>query len=339
MRTDQVSVSFEFHSFCGGTLKESRDAVALFVDSLHILEESDEIMNACPPWYCNLALAIIICFIGLCSAFQPQSVTTFTTKNVYVYLSNDKCNDEASLTATKVYFDIAILTPKDEIPVGRITFNLTPATHRYYLPLHISNLISLASSKRRSIDAKATYEGCTFQYSPATIEDGSFRYRWGHVCEGNGRNGIQTTSSSGLQTSWDEPFADPERIKECSHNCFGGVYYGQQYEEIVDLLAKDGQDVAILLTVPIQGPGAGTSKFSIVRVSESPKEWGELLLQNSAVVGYLDCGADGTFGEDDIESSSNDDNIRVNVPTALDVLRAMARQRMGPPKIVHSGIL
>ena len=288
-----------------------------------------------PYSYCNLAFAII-CLAGLCcSAFQIQSVT-FTATRLYSSSKNDKY--DASITATKVYFDIAIPTPKEEIPVGRLTFNLTPATHRYYLPLHTSNLISLASSKRRSIDAKATYEGCVFQYSPATIEDGSFRYRWGHVCEGYGRNGIQATLASGVQTSFDQPFADPERIKECSHNCFGGVYYGQQYEEIVDLLAKDGQNVAILLTVPIQGPGAGTSKFSIVRVSESPKEWGELLLQNSAVVGYLDCGADGTFGGDDIDTS-NDDDIRETVPTALDVLRAMARQRMGPPKIVHSGCL
>lgn len=44
--------------------------------------------------------------------------------------------------------------------------------------------MSLASSQRKSIDPKATYEGCLFQYSPSTIEDGSMRYKWGHVCEG-----------------------------------------------------------------------------------------------------------------------------------------------------------
>ncbi|KAL7540944.1 hypothetical protein ACHAXR_010504 [Thalassiosira sp. AJA248-18] len=175
-----------------------------------------------------------------------------------------------------------------------------------------------------------------FQYSPATIEDGSFRYRWGHVCEGHGRNGIQTTSSSGVTTSWDEPFSDPQRVQECAQNCFGGAYYGQRYDEIVDILANDGQDVAVLLTVPIQGPGSGTSKFSVVRVSESPREWGERLLLNSAVVGYLDCGADGSFGG----NSADDENDGTEVsPTALDVLRAMARQRMGPPKIIHCGQL
>ena len=206
---------------------------------------------------------------------------------------------------TKIYFDIAIPTPSEEISLGRLTFLLTPSDHPNHLPLHISNLISLAEGKRKSIDSKSTYQGCSFQYSPATIEDGSFRYRWGHVCEGYGRNGIQTmdASISGKETSFDEPFSDPQRIKECAIHCFGGTYYGHSYQEIVNILrndanSNDGQqrdddddDAVILLTVPIHGPGSGTSKFSIVRVSESPQEWGERLLLNSAVVGYLDCSA------------------------------------------------
>lgn len=244
----------------------------------------------------------------------------------------DSSNDERDVN-TKVYFDIAIPTPAKEIPLGRLTFRLTPPSHPYHLPLHTSNLISLASGLRKSIDRKATYEGCMFQYSPSTIDDGSFRYRWGHVCDGYGRNGIQTTLASGAQTSWDEPFSDRERLKEVAQSCFGGVYYGQRYDEIVEILQHDGQDAAILLTVPIQGPGAGTSKFSIVRVSESPGEWRERLLLNSAVVGYLDCNADGRFG-----AIPTDDDNAESPPTSLEVLRAMARQRMGPPKIIKCGV-
>ena len=253
-----------------------------------------------------------------CSAFQSsQTAAVVSTTRAH------------SLAATKVYFDIAISTPKEEITLGRLTFNLTPSSHPYYLPLHISNLVSLAESKRKSIDSKATYEGCTFQYSPAAIEDGSFRYKWGHVMVGNQRNAIQIKSISGEELNWDEPFSDPQCVKESSHSSFGGVYYGQSYEEIVDLLAKDGQDVVVVLTVPIQGLGSGTSKFSIVRVSESPQEWGERLLHNSAVVGYLDCSA----------PSRDDDIMEEGVPTGLDVLQAMARQKVGPPKIISSGVI
>lgn len=86
----------------------------------------------------------------------------------------------------------------------------------------------------------------------------------------------------------------------------------------------------------MHGPGAGTSKFSIVRVEESPREWGTRLLHSSAVLGYLDCGANGNIGGE--HSSGNDDGMEVlegdGHVTALEVLRAMARQRMGPPKIV-----
>ena len=202
----------------------------------------------------------------------------------------------------------------------------------------------------QAVDSKATYEGCMFQFSPATIDDGSFRYKWGHSVDGFGRNSIQTDQADGTRTSFDEPFGDPERLMECSHECFGGVYYGQQYEEIADTLQTRGDDAVVLLTVPIRGPGAGTSKFSVVRVSESPQEWyvllmmfscrkgvlshgqprGKRLLLNSACVGYLDCRGDGKFGG----NGSNDGDS----PTSLEVLRFMARQRYGPPKIVNCGV-
>jgi len=234
----------------------------------------------------------------------------------------------SSFTSTQqLYFDVSIVTQSDELELGRLTFNLTGPDHRHYLPLHSSNLVNLAMGTRKGVDAKATYEGCMFQFSPATIDDGSFRYKYSHSVDGYGRNAIQTDQADGSRTSFDEPFSDPKRLLECSHECFGGVYYGQQYEEIADAC---GEGPVVLLTVPIRGPGAGTSKFSVVRVSESPQEWGKRLLLNSACVGYLDCRGDGKFGG---SGSDNGDS-----PTSLEVLRFMARQRYGPPKIVDCGV-
>lgn len=239
-----------------------------------------------------------------------------------------------SKTYNKVYFDIGVKTPPTSqggstvLNVGRIWFNITPKNHPHHLPLHISNLCGLAAGTRKSVDPKATYVRCTFQFSPATIDDGSFRYRWAHQCDGNQRNAIRASLASGGVSDWDEQFSDPERLKECTHNSFGGSYFGWRYEEILDLLsAEEGSAPAILLTVPIHGPGAGSSKFSIVRVSESPREWGERLLLNSAVVGFLDCNADGGFGDD-----TNDGR------DSLDVLRAMAKQKIGVPTILGCGV-
>jgi len=141
--------------------------------------------NNCP--LCLLSVAfLLILMIGLdsCGAFQPyyQSVSRIKFHSTSSASSN---HDDDVVAANKVYFDIALAkSPKEEIELGRLTFHLTPSDHPHYLPLHISNLISLASGQRRAIDRKATYEACLFQYSPGTIEDGSMRYKWGHVLEG-----------------------------------------------------------------------------------------------------------------------------------------------------------
>ena len=255
--------------------------------------------------------------------------------------TNDNIEDDIDENSSnsKIFFDIAIISPtnkNDQIPLGRLTFQLTPPSNPAYLPLHTQNLINLASGTRRSVDPKATYIGCPFAYSPAFIQDGSFRYKWGHECDGFGRNAIQvaTTRNSGKLSGWDETFSDPERLKDCTHKSFGGVYYGMRYQDVVDTLSKqtDGEAQAVLLTVPINGPKSGTSKFSMVRVSESPREWGERLLLNSAVIGYLDCGADGTLVGDD----GSDENEKVK---PLDVLRAMAQQKVGIPTIINCGVL
>mmetsp|Transcript_713 Transcript_713/g.1476 ORF Transcript_713/g.1476 Transcript_713/m.1476 type:complete len:198 (-) Transcript_713:617-1210(-) len=93
----------------------------------------------------------------------------------------------------QIFFDIAIPTNSEKIPIGRLTFRLTPhdPQNPAYLPLHTENILNIASGKRRSIDPKATYVGCSFAFSPAFIQDGSFRYRWSHECDGFGRNAIR----------------------------------------------------------------------------------------------------------------------------------------------------
>jgi hypothetical protein len=208
--------------------------------------------------------------------------------------SKSDSDEPRAISADSVYFDIEVAGT----PIGRLLFHLTNPSP---LPLHTENLIQLAKGSRRGIDPKAHYVGCAFDYSPATVEDGMGRYRWGHQLRGRGRNAVGRA---------DEPIVDPENQLTHTHSCFGGQYYGDKYVE--ENLAED--DPGVVLTVPILGPGRGSSKFSIVRVGESPREWGERLLLNVGVVGRLD-------------------------PSSLEVLHDMARQQVGPPKVVAAGVL
>jgi len=203
----------------------------------------------------------------------------------------DDSADPGMLSADSIYFDIEIAKQ----PIGRLVFHLTNPSS---LPKHAENIIQLAKGSRRGIDPKAHYDGCEFDYSPAAIEDGMGRYRWSHQLRGRGRNGVGRA---------DEPIVDPEAQAACCHSTFGGQYYGDMYSKLEN-------DPGVLLTVPVKGPGYGSSKFSIVRVEESPKEWKETLLINSGVIGRLDA-------------------------SSLEVLHAMARQRIGPPKVVSGGVL
>jgi len=207
---------------------------------------------------------------------------------------NDDGIDPDAPAEVSVYLDIEVTG----IQVGRLIFHLP---HPSPLPLHAKNFIELVKGSRRGVDPKAHYVGCEFDFSPASVEDGMGRYRWGHQVRGRGRNAIGRA---------DQPICDPTNQLLHTHSCFGGQYYGIKY----DPLDRDVGDPGVLLTVPVTGPGYGSSKFSIVRVGESPVEWGERLLVNSGVVGRMD-------------------------PSSLEVLHMMARQRTGPPTIVASGTL
>ena len=205
--------------------------------------------------------------------------------------SNDDSDAPGMLSADSIYFDIEVANQ----PIGRLIFHLTNPSS---LPQHAENIIQLAKGSRRGIDPKAHYIGCEFDFSPVAVEDGMGKYRWSHQLKGRGRNGIGRA---------DQLITDPKSQAECCHSTFGGQYYG-------DLYNRKENDPGVLLTVPVVGPGYGSSKFSIVRVEESPKEWKEALLISSGVIGRLD-------------------------RSCLEVLHNMARQRTGPPTVVAGGVL
>jgi hypothetical protein len=190
----------------------------------------------------------------------------------------------------RFYFDMAV----ENEPIGRLEFHIPDPNN--LLPLHTENLVKLCTQERRSIDPLCHYINCFFQYSPTFIQ-GLPQYRWSHTLKGRGRNSVGRP---------EERILEPDRLRECSHSIFGGTYYGLLYENI----PKE----AVVLTVPTSGPGRGSTSLSLVRVAESPPEWKERLLVNSAVLGWLD-------------------------PACNNVLELMARQTRGPPQVVGSGIL
>ena len=194
------------------------------------------------------------------------------------------------IALTSIFIDVTIPN-RDEADPLRLTFHI-PIPN--LLPQHAENIIALAAQSRRSIDSRCHYVGCTFRHSPQFVE-GFPQYRWAHVLDGRGINAIGRGQ---------------ERIEEkgmtsCRVTVQGsGDYYGTPYDP----------KHPVVLTVPLVGPGRGSTSFSIVRVGDSPQEWGERLLINSAVVGWLD-------------------------DASKEALTQLASQTDGPPTVVDSGIL
>jgi hypothetical protein len=200
-------------------------------------------------------------------------------------------------SAEYVYFDLQVQGQD----IGRLVFQLTIPSP---LPLHAENLIQLCRGDQRSIDPAATYLGCAFDYGTDYIEDGRGRYRWSHVLRGKNRNAVGRA---------DAAISDPANQLQCTHSVFGGQYYGEKYDASSRNEGNDDDDYGVLVTVQIRGPGHGSSRWQLVRVGESPPEWGERLLLNTGVIGRLVRG--------------------------IDTVHAMARQSVGPPTIVQAGIL
>uniref|UniRef100_A0A7S1ZH37 Peptidylprolyl isomerase n=1 Tax=Trieres chinensis TaxID=1514140 RepID=A0A7S1ZH37_TRICV len=204
---------------------------------------------------------------------------------------------DETATTTRIYLDVSVSTTSR--PLGRLIMVLPNPNP---LPLHAENVIALCRGSLTSLDPKCTYIGCEFSYSPQYIE-GMAQYRWGHVLPGNGRTAIADGRGRVRPT---ERIEDAESMGRCAQSAFGGSYYGLP----CDVLPGG----AVALTTPLSGPNRGGSCLCLVRVGESPREWGERLLINSAVLGWLDPECEGT-------------------------LRDMARQREGPPVVTASGVI
>jgi len=208
--------------------------------------------------------------------------------------SNDRSTSTSSAT---IFLEIEVADEK----IGRLQF-IIPDTKM--LPLHTENILQLCSKEKSSIDPRMKYTGCEFQHAPQFVE-GFAQYRWGHTLHGRGRNTVGRA---------DERIKDPTSMTACTHSVYGGQYYGLHYENDIPKQDLDGKDATVVLTVPLVGPGRGSTDLCIVRVGESPPEWKERLLLNSAVLGWMD-------------------------PSSMETLQTMARQTRGPPKVVDSGVL
>ena len=254
--------------------------------------------------------------------------------------NNDHNDDEhKKVEPIRIYFDISINNEN----IGRLIFNLNCTTTKststtttttslnninHPLPKLTQNIIKLSTQELKSIDNRCTYINSYFTYSQQYIEYMP-QYSWAHVCNGKGRNAIIGNGRNGD----DKVVEDVEVMKAYTHSCYGGVYYGLNYDDIMNTMKNRSSGTnnnninnnnnneeeeeeewkGVVLTVPLVGAYRGSTSFSIVRVGESPKEWKEKLLLNSAVLGWLESG--------------------------MDVLYTMARQTNGPPMICGSGSL
>lgn len=220
--------------------------------------------------------------------------------------STNNSNNDKSLSNnnTYIYFDLTVL---DE-PAGRLVFQI-PQPNR--LPRHTENLLKLISKAQTSIDPRCSYIGCPFAFSPQFVE-GYPQYKWAHMLRGKGKNAVGRV---------DELVREVDgTLQQCTHSIYGGSYYGLNYDTDIGLSSDDNDDddannEIVLLTVPLSGPGRGSTGLSVVRVSESPQEWQERLLINSAVLGWME-------GE-----------------ASFDTLYRIARQTDGPPVVVDTGIM
>jgi len=211
--------------------------------------------------------------------------------------NSEKSNSNNNNEETRIFFDIEI----SSTPIGQLVFNLGPPD-KYLLPNHTQNIIKLCKGDMRGIDPRCTFERCEFKFSPQFVE-GFPQYRWAHICDGKGINAVRAVDGG-------DRISDlGELMKACSHSIYGGTYYGMKY---IPEEAEEDIRRGVLFTVPLVGMHRGKTSFSIVRVSESPQEWRERLLLNSAVLGYLESG--------------------------IETLHAM-QQTNGPPCIVQSGTI
>lgn len=164
--------------------------------------------------------------------------------------------------AARLFFDVSA----GDRTLGRIVVRLDEAT-AIALPRMSENVRQLAAAERAPVDARLTYRGCAFEYSPSYVEGP--QYKWAHVLKGNGLPALPPTPE------------ERAALLACTRDCFGGSYYGMRVED------DDGAGASVL-AMPVSGPGAGKSRIAFVRVGASPREWRQRLLLNLAVLGAVD---------------------------------------------------
>ena len=230
-------------------------------------------------------------FCGLPHATQRAFITHLTSTTEGSETDAAEALSSSSERLTSMFIDVTVPSRDESNPL-RLVFHIPQPN---LLPQHAENILALAAQSRRSIDSRCHYVGCAFRHSPQFVE-GFPQYRWAHVLDGRGINAIGRGQ---------ERIDEKEAMASCKVTVQGsGDYYGIPYDP----------DWPVVLTVPLVGPGRGSTSFSIVRVGDSPQEWGERLLINAAVIGWMD-------------ASSNN------------ALVEMATQTDGPPTVVNSGIL
>ncbi len=240
-----------------------------------------------------LFLVTSISRLSFIDAFQVSLTiqNSITRKHHFYTCLRANTKNDTGDADTRVFLDIAI--GNNGAKLGRMVFNLKQSEQ--LLPKHTENFLKLCTGSVRSLDSRCSYEKCAFKHSPQFVETFP-QYRWAHQLDGRGKNAVR-----------EDRISDPDNLKQCAHSLYGGVYYGLDYNGSEEM--EDGGGV--VLTLPLVGAYRGSTSFSIVRVGESPPEWRERLLLNSAVIGYLESG--------------------------LDILQKMARQTDGPPTVVESG--
>ena len=125
---------------------------------------------------------------------------------------------------------------------GRLRFSLRPDL----APRTCANFLALVAGTNAGVDPALTYAGCAFE---------PFSGKYAHVCKGRGKH----IYGAGK-------FVEREAMsatRRATPGAGGGVYYGIE----VDL---DDDPNAIVLAVPVAGPGFGATRFAVVRVGTAP---------------------------------------------------------------------